>query len=234
MSVPSPEFFQQLYQQFESPITVLDCGSKCAPFNDRGVPFCCDLGHAIPTAYDAEWQYLKNNTDLWQLWEPQDPGLKLELQNELPDGMQMIACLGHRFCQRGFRSITCRAFPFFPYLDREGNFLGLTTYWEYEDRCWVISNLNRVTDTYRQEFIAAFESLFHAIPDESEAFRQFSIRMRRSYGRRKRTITLLHRDGDIYAVTPSNGHMRSMKLEELPKYGPYKIIAQLRFPDDLD
>ena len=234
MPESNPEFFHQLYRQFESPITSLDCGAKCSPYNSRGVPFCCDVGHAVPTAYDPEWAYLQANTDLWHLWEPDNANLKLELQAELPSGMQMIACLGHHFCQRGFRSITCRSFPFFPYLDRQGNFLGLTIYWEYEDRCWVISNLSRVTDTYRQQFIAAFEALFQSVPGEQETFRQYSIYMRRSFGQRKRSITLLHRNGGTYMVTPSNGSLRSLAPESLPQYGPYKLAAQLLFPDELD
>lgn len=207
---------------------------KCAPHNSRGVPFCCDLDHAIPTAYDAEWDYLHKNTDLWHLWEPDDPNLKLQLHAELPAGMQMIACQGHHFCQRSFRAITCRAFPFFPYLDRQGKFLGLAHYWEYEDRCWVISNLDQVTDTYREEFIAAFESLFREFPDEQENFRQYSIRMRRSFGRRKRTIPLLHRNGGTYKVTPRNGRMRRVNPEKLPRFGPYQVAATLRFSDETE
>lgn len=234
MPVITPEGFRNLYHQFSSPVTGLDCGTKCAPYNSRGVPFCCDLGHAIPTAYDSEWVYLKNNTDLWHQWEPEDPKQKLELQSVLPSGMQMIACQGHILCQRDFRSITCRAFPFFPYLDRESNFLGLAAYWEYEDRCWVISNLDQVTDTYRQEFVIAFDHLFHALPGEKENYRQFSIRMRRIFGRRKRAITLLHRNGEVYKVTPRNGRMRRVQKDKLPSYGPYKIAAQLRFHDEMD
>jgi hypothetical protein len=232
MSALNPEDFRLLYQQFASPITALDCGEKCAPYNSQGVPFCCDIGHAVPAAYDPEWTYLQSNSALWRLWEPEDPALKLELQGELPPGMQMIACLGHNFCQRDFRSITCRAFPFFPYLDRAGNFLGLVAYWEYEDRCWVISNLDRVTEAYRQEFVNAFESLLRAFPGEREVFRQHSIRMRRSFGRKKRAITLLHRNGGIYKVTPRNGRLRRVNPDHLSRYGPYQIAAQLRFQDE--
>lgn len=234
MSVPIPEDFRYLYQKFASPVTDLDCGTKCAPYNSRGVPFCCDLGHAIPTAYDPEWVYLQNNTDLWHLWEPEDPSLKLELQSDLPSGMQMIACQGHALCQRQFRSITCRAFPFFPYLDRQGDFLGLSAYWEYEDRCWVISNLDQVTDTYRQEFITTFETIFCSIPSEKETYRQFSIRMRRLFGRKNRNITLLHRNGGVYMVSPRSGRMSQVNPIDLPRFGPYKIAAQLRFRDEMD
>jgi len=234
MSDPGPDFFHQLYQKFESPITALDCGDKCAPHNARGVPFCCDLQHALPTVYDSEWVYLEKNTDLWHPWQPNDPQLLADIQAELPTGMKLVACLGHYFCQRGYRAITCRAFPFFPYLDRHGKLLGMATYWEYEDRCWVISNLNQVTPLYREQFIDAFESLFEAIPEERETFRQYSIRMRRSFGQRRRAITLLHHNGGYYKVTPRNGRLRRVAPATLAQHGPYKIAARLPFAEELE
>lgn len=234
MAAPDPEYFHRLYQQFEAPVTASDCGQKCAPHNSRGVPFCCDTHHALPAVYDVEWTYLQDSTDLWHLWEPKDPSLSTKIQAELPYGMKLVACLGHQYCQRGYRAITCRAFPFFPYLDRKGVFLGLATYWEYEDRCWVVSNLDRVTPEYRQQFILAFESLFTAFPDEQETFRQYSIRMRRAFGQRKRAITLLHRNGGDYKITPHNGRMRRVIPGNLSQFDPYKIIAQLPFTDEIE
>jgi len=64
--------FSDFYSNFDAPITALDCGKKCAPYNEYGVPFCCDIDHAIPTAYLPEWDYLELNTDLWHLWEDDD------------------------------------------------------------------------------------------------------------------------------------------------------------------
>ena len=42
--------------------------------------------------------------------------------------------------------------------------LGLSYYWEYEDKCWVISNLHLVTEEYKQQFLTAFEIIFERIP----------------------------------------------------------------------
>ena len=63
---------QALYDGFRTPIASVDCGQQCAPYND-GVPFCCDTCHAVPTAYLDEWAYLQDNTELWYLWEAEDP-----------------------------------------------------------------------------------------------------------------------------------------------------------------
>lgn len=224
--------YAKFYAGFQAPIAALDCGDRCAPYNERGVPFCCDTRHAVPTAYLAEWEYLLANTDLWHLWSDEAHPDAASLQEQTPGGQVLIACQGHQFCQREFRSLTCRAFPFFPYIDRRGAFIGLSYYWEYEDRCWVISNLQVVSDPYRGQFIAAYEALFAAHPAERENFRHHSTVMRRVFGRRKRAIPLLHRNGGAYKITPRNGRLRRVALEKLPKFGVYKIAAEMPFPDE--
>lgn len=221
-----------LYTGFDDPIHALDCGKKCSPYNENGVPFCCDTRHAIPTAYQEEWDYLESHTDLWHLWSSEGPGEDSRLQKQLARGQVLIACQGHTHCQRGFRSLTCRSFPFFPYLDRAGSFIGLSYYWLYEDRCWVISNLGVVSGEYRSQFIQAYEFLFKRYPDERENFAHQSAVMRRFFATHKRTIPLLHRNGAFYKISPGSGRMRCVPAESLPKYGPYKIAAQLPFPDE--
>ena len=232
MPALKPADFTALYANFATPITALDCGQKCAPYNEYGVPFCCDTGHAIPTAYEAEWDYLQPNTDLWHLWESDDPTETEELRAETPEGQLLIECLGHQHCQRNFRSITCRAFPFFPYLTRAGEFIGLSVYWRYEDRCWVISHLDAVTPAYVRQFVAAYEQIFTHIPGERENFRYHAIIMRRIFGRQKRSIPLLHRDGKVYTVRPKDGALTPVDPAALPKFGDYAIAAAMLFPDE--
>jgi len=232
MSLPRPADFAALYSRFQSPIAAFNCGEKCAPYNERGVPFCCDTHHAVPSAHQAEWEYLQANTDLWHPWQPEVSLNSIHLHSTLPDGQVLIECLGHRLCQRNFRSITCRSFPFFPYLTREGEFIGITYYWDYEDRCWVISNLSNVSQEYLAEFIQAYERLFQLVPAEIENFLYQSTLMRRRFGQMHRTIPLLHRNGDFYKITPSNGRMRRAYLEDLPKFGPYGIAAKMPFPGE--
>jgi hypothetical protein len=226
--------FASLYARFKSPIAAFDCGHKCAPYNERGVPFCCDPKHMIPTAYQAEWEYLRAHTDLWHIWEGEDPAQTAETWAQVPDGQVLIGCLGHERCQRDFRALTCRSFPFLPYLDSEGDFTGLTVHWEYRDRCWVISNLNVVTPQFRKEFIQAYDLLFEHRPSERENYANHSAYLREQYSSRRRTIPLLHRDGKFYKVSPGNEGMCEVSVEELPKYGPYKVAAELLFPDEED
>ncbi len=225
--------FAALYASFQAPIVELDCGDRCSPYNERGVPFCCDTRHAVPTAYQTEWSYLKAHTNLWHLWEAEELAETQLLRSRTPERQVLIACLGHRLCQRDFRSLTCRAFPFFPYLTREGQFIGLSYYWEYEDRCWVISNLGLVSRKYLAQFFACFDRLFEVMPEEHDSFRYHSVIMRRVFGRGKRAIPLLHRNGNVYKVTPRNGRLRRVDVAKLPKHGNYKVAAQLPFPDEM-
>jgi len=69
-----------LYAGFNAPTTGFDCGQRCAPYNPRGVPFCCDICCAVPVVYQEEWEYLRPRTALWHPWrgdecgcEPEDP-----------------------------------------------------------------------------------------------------------------------------------------------------------------
>jgi len=232
MPPPNPEDFASFYQNFNSPITRLDCGNKCAPYNEHGVPFCCDTRHTIPTAYQNEWEYLQANTGLWHLFQPNQPQRPGRILSDVPDGQVMIECQGHKFCQRNFRSITCRSFPFFPYITRQDEFIGMTYYWAYADRCWVISHLSEVRFDYVNEFISTFEALFERMPDDRENFRHYSSVMRRHYGRLKKAIPLLHRNGKYYKITPRNGHKRRVSPESFPKFDPYRIADRLPFADE--
>jgi hypothetical protein len=186
----------------------------------------------LPTAYQAEWEYLQAKTDLWRRRGTEDSEETARLKDEMPPGQVLIACLGPEHCQREFRAITCRAFPFFPYFNSAGEFLGLSYYWEYEDRCWVINNLDAVTPEYRRQFIRTYDALLARMGDERPTFQHTSAVMREVFVRRGMMIPLLHRDGDEYEVSPDSERLRPISPEELPKFGPYEIAAQMPFPDE--
>jgi len=62
------EDIRALYAGFDTPITALDCGQMCAPHNPSGLPFWCDICHAVPATYPSEWSALQPVTDLWHIW----------------------------------------------------------------------------------------------------------------------------------------------------------------------
>jgi hypothetical protein len=91
--------FPALHSRFDAPIAALDCGERCAPYNERGVPFCCDTRHTIPSAYQAEWEYLQVSSDLWHAYQPPDANDTDRLAELTPAGQVLIECQGQTRCQ---------------------------------------------------------------------------------------------------------------------------------------
>lgn len=226
--------FRSIYEAFDEPICNIDCGDKCAPYNEGLVPFCCDTRHIVPTAYLKEWEYLKSSTNLWHLWQSKIADDAEELRKQTPAGQVPIECLGHKLCQRAFRSIACRAFPFFPYIDQHDKFSGISYYVEYCELCWVISNLDKVTAAYCQAFYNTYTQIFKYYPDEKDNFSYYSNQLRISSYRQSSAITTLDNQGVIFNISPKSGRRRKTTSKRLPKFGPYEIADSLPFPDEID
>jgi hypothetical protein len=217
--------FSKLYNRFDAPLVELDCGALCAPHNSNGKPFCCDICEAVPAVYRQEWEHLQRKTDLWHVWRGDEcaanPEPPTHLQAETPDSMLLLACLGPQRCQRQYRALSCRQFPFFPYIASDGRFVGLAYYWEFEKTCWVISNLGQVTESYRKEFIQVFTELFSCWPEELESYAGLSEELRRHYSAQKRRVTILHRNGGYYLLSPISERLQGVEAGRLPRFGDY-------------
>jgi len=225
MTTPTPFNTRSLYDSFDVALTSCDCGQTCAPHNPNGIPFCCDICQAVPAVYLPEWDYLKAQTDLWHSWrgdecaaEPVDPAA---LAGETPEHMLLLACKGPRHCQRNFRSISCRQFPFFPYITSRDRFLGLAYHWDFESTCWVISNLERVTPDYRQAFIRLYETLFDLWEEDFDSYAITSEEMRSHFTGLKRRIPILHRNGGFYLLSPASERLQRVSPGQLKRFGPY-------------
>jgi hypothetical protein len=235
-----PEEISLFYAKFNAPVAEIDCGKRCAPHNEGGKPFCCDICHAVPTGYLSEWEYLQRNSNLWHEWKaeqctdtPQEAAEEVtRLSEETPDSMVLMECLGPDQCERDFRALTCRQFPFFPYIDSRSEILGLSYYWEYEDVCWVMSNLQVVSAEYIQQFLASFEFLFKRMPQELINYKVHSEVMRDEFQKKRRAIPLLHRNGQAYKISAHNERLRRVRFDSFSKFGPYKWTADLPFPDE--
>ena len=224
---PAPRLYlRRLYDQFDVPLTDFDCGLKCAPHNPHGVPFCCDICHAVPVAFHQEWEYLQTNTDLWHAWrgdecadEPCEPA---NLLDQIPPHMTALACQGPARCQRPFRLVSCRQFPFFPYITSDDRFIGLAYEWDFEDICWVISNLGTATAAYRNGFVNIYDQLLAMWEDEFESYANLSDDMRQRFAARKQRIPLLHRNGGYYLISPDSERLRRASPERFRRFGPYR------------
>jgi hypothetical protein len=218
---------RSMYAGFHSPIAELDCGKECAPHNPSGKPFCCDICHAIPAAYRSEWNYLERSTDLWHTWrgdecEETTQADVARLKADIPKNMVLLACLGPSQCQRDFRALSCRQFPFFPYVTSVYRFIGLAYEWEFEDKCWVISNLSRVTQKYREEFIQTYDKIFALFQSEFDQYAYHSERLRDYFARQRRRFPLLHRNGRTYLVSPQSEQLQRVDADHFPRFGVYR------------
>ncbi|MCD4801626.1 MAG: hypothetical protein K8R16_01665 [Anaerolineales bacterium] len=225
--------FKELYQGFSLPLSEIDCGEKCGPFNNYGVPVCCDIELVVPSAYDREWEYLQTETELWHLWQGSGSLEQEELIQSIQPGQKLIQCLGHQSCQRSYRSITCRAFPFYPYLDSSGKLLGLAYYREFRDQCWIISNLSVVSTEYKEQFQRTFEKIFQRYSDTKENFLHFSGYMREQVADAGESMIFLDFAGRVFMVNPISEETREISYRDLKNYGPFGIIKELVFPDEV-
>ena len=214
-----PKDFATLYDGFKAPVSRFDCGRKCAPLNG-GEPVCCSTQNAVPVVHKVEFDLLKTRTDLWTKFKPYDYATR-QIVEELTSDCMAITCKGVRYCERDNRTIACRGFPFYPYLTRQKEFVGLGTYWVFEDRCWMMSNLEIVDQAFIDQFVATYEALFVKDPSEFTTYVDFSAAARRVYSRWKREIPLVGRTGDLLIVTPSTGEIRKGKKKDYPKIEPF-------------
>lgn len=221
---------RMLYDGFDAPVAPLDCGQKCAPHNPGGKPFCCDICHAVPAAYQQEWAYLQASTDLWHTWRGDECASAGSLETEhaallaeTPEDMLLLACLGPASCQRPFRALSCRQFPFFPYVTSDYRFIGLAYDWEFEQTCWVVSNLGQVSDAYRQQFVATHDRLFAFSQTAFESYQLHSQRMREHFVALRRRIPLLHRNAGFYLLSPGSEGLQRVLSERLPRFGAYRV-----------
>jgi hypothetical protein len=215
-----PEHFAEVYRRFQASISRHDCGRRCAPLNG-GSPICCSTGNAVPVVHRSEWKLLKSRSDLWHPFKPYDASTR-EIVSSLHHSNCAIECKGAAFCERDNRSLACRAFPFFPYIDRKGDFIGLSYYWDFEDRCWVISNMQIVESGFLREFVDAFEYLFSVDPEEYDTYKKHSAAMRRVFTRRRKPIALIGREGGFFKIMPKTAKLVPITAAQLPKFGPYR------------
>ncbi len=216
----SPDDFARLYERFNAPVCKFDCGKKCAPLNG-GAPVCCTTQDAVPVVHKAEFRLLQSRTDLWARFKPYDATTR-KIVNELTASSCAIECKGAAFCERHNRTIACRAFPFFPYVTREREVLGLSIYWIFEDRCWMMSNMRLVEQRFIGECLDTWDAIFAKDREEWQTYVEYSATMRRIFSRWCRFIPVLDRNAKLLLVDPATAEVRRGRADEYPKYGPFR------------
>jgi len=218
-----------IYASFDAPVAAIDCGRMCAPHNPTGKPYCCDILQAVPAVYQGEWDFLQAETDLWHPWQGdecvtvEDAHAEQErILADMPASMLPLACRGPEACQRNYRTLSCRQFPFFPYISEDYRFIGLTYEWAFEPTCWVISHLDGVMSEYRGQFLRTFDWLFAHFQEEFEGYAELSGKMRTVFNAHHRRIPVLHRNGGYYLLDPRSERLQQVAADQLPKFGVYR------------
>ena len=85
-----------------------------------------------------------------------------------------------------------------------------------------MSNLARVTQKYREEFIRVHDRLLALFQNQFENYAYHSEKMRAEFRERKGRFPLLHRNGGYYLVSPASERMARIGEDQLPRFGPYR------------
>lgn len=166
------------YTLLNENLTDFDCGELCKKDNN-GVPFCCDVGNAVPYLYRKEFDMLKKRTDLWREWTPRNKQeIKMKSEQESVDTV-FCECKGYEYCERPNRSISCRTFPLEPYIDKRGSLVGLVYIRAFLLGC----PLSKSPEKIKQEFIDShfifWEKLLFRKKEEHELYISSSRTLRR-------------------------------------------------------
>jgi hypothetical protein len=182
----TPAQIEELLATLTVPVTEIDCGTLCAPDND-GVPICCDKQRIVPVLYKKEYQVLRARSDLWRPFRPET-----KQQEELGEDMRacdkLCECKGVAHCERDNRSLACRTFPLEPYLDHDGELVGLVWNTDFDGVCPLVNSRYKVRRDYIEQAMAMWKKAFDWAPKEHQFYLEHSQTTRRSFGQKREKV----------------------------------------------
>lgn len=188
----------ELLATLRAPVTAFDCGKLCAPANG-GVPVCCHAPTILPVLYKAEFALLQKRSDLWRRHVP--TGADAPLQHRARACDVFAVCKGHTQCEREHRALACRTFPFEPYLDHDGHFVGLVFAFEYAPLCPLIGGEHEILPEFVRECCAMWRRMFEVDADERRFYLGCSRTLRRQFGRHHAPIPVFTENGVVAMPT---------------------------------
>jgi len=186
--MPKPIDWGSLYRGFSAAVTRIDCGALCAKRN-KAVPVCCNNRRHIPLLFRDELRWhIRHNGGMWR---KRTARTKLDKKQaaECANYLEYCLCIGAEKCRRAKRSLTCRFFPFEPYIAEDGVFVGITYMYRAAKDCPLIDNPDILpTKAYVRQSIKTWERIFKRYPAERELFYEVSRALERSQKRKRRGI----------------------------------------------
>jgi hypothetical protein len=170
-----------LLRTLTAPVTKFDCGTLCAPGNG-GVPVCCHAPSILPVLYKAELALLQKRSELWRQHVP--TGADAPLLQAARKCDVFAVCKGHTQCERDNRALACRTFPFEPYLDHDGHFVGIVFAYDMAHLCPLITSAHEIEADFVTQCCAMWRQLFASDDDERRFYAGLSCTLRRQFGRR--------------------------------------------------
>jgi hypothetical protein len=104
-------------------------------------------------------------------------------------------CKGHLQCERDNRSLSCRTFPFEPYLDHDDAFVGIVLSRDFAGLCPLITGDHAFRPDFIAQCCAMWREMFAADADERAFYAGCSRTLRRQYGRDGSPIPVFHEGG---------------------------------------
>jgi hypothetical protein len=175
-----PKDIRDYYRLLDEEIADFDCGELCARRNRNRIPYCCDVAKAIPLMYREEYDYVRRHTRMWRPYRPEDPDEQLD---ELEYHVH-VECRGPQRCERRWRSIVCRIFPTYPYMDEADRAVGLFFNAVLRDKCILVNR----PDLIRTAFIRSHLRFWKALFERHEGEREFHVQLARQTEARHRRL----------------------------------------------
>jgi len=163
------EKLKHLYRMLSVRMTDFDCGKWCAPRNN-GIPYCCDGKKVLPVLFKDEYRWHRQQGGFWHKLHVKTKADK-RLVEESCSYNVFALCPGVRDCRRTLRSLTCRLFPFEPFLDSRGSVMGLVYQSSESGCCPLMGKPQHIyIRKYIRNAIRVWQELVDTFPEEKDLY----------------------------------------------------------------
>jgi hypothetical protein len=180
--------WEQMYREFTACATDGDCADLCRN-GDDAIAACCDTERLGLVVFADELAWAKTRTACWHRRRPRNP-VERQAIAAWADHVVLARCVRPRRCDRPCRSLTCRFFPLEPYIDPQGQFIGLTYIYSAARVCPLIGRQMDLRQEFVNQSFSVWSRIFAAYPEERNSYRKASRQLRYRFARRGRTIRL--------------------------------------------
>ena len=180
--------WERMYQNFTAGATDGDCADLCRS-GSPATAACCDTRRLPLIVFTDELAWAKARTACWHRRRPRSQAEKTAVAT-WANHIIPARCAYPRRCDRSYRSLTCRFFPLEPYIDAQGQFIGLTYIYGAGRICPLIGRQMDLRQDFVDQGVAAWVQIFAAYPEERQCYRRASRWLRSRFTRQGRTIRL--------------------------------------------